>query len=52
MDDVGKPTRLEWLWLDETNVGGKGIEQLDQLTKLKYIYLNTATISKEGHQRF
>jgi hypothetical protein len=51
MVDVGKLTKLEWLWLDETQVGDEGIQKLSRLTKLQYIYIDRSSVSSEGHQQ-
>lgn len=52
LEAIAKLEQLEWLWLYGTNVGDEGLKHLDGQKSLKYLYVNTDTVSAEAEERF
>jgi hypothetical protein len=48
MEQVGRMSNLECLWLHHTHVTDAGIAHVERLTKLKLLYLDEAEISDSG----
>ncbi|QEG00711.1 Leucine Rich repeats (2 copies) [Stieleria maiorica] len=52
MASIGKLEQLEWLWLYGTSVSDDGLTELDDLNKLKHVYVDANHVTAKGQQRF